>query len=275
MDKQHNSTRLHFILNSGRLDDFVTVWMVPTGGTTSGCKVGTRIRRSTADRQRRCEGKRLRRLGSLVGGRNGLQASSFQMMRVMSAMVTQGGLFHSWRPMGSLRQEGPVVDEEEPRRMENSITVCRPIAECPEGTDDRRGPPRAAPALATQYPGLDNQLNRQIEASRRPKTASVVAEKGVGRHKNGIQHQAAKPRGGSAGQVLDVGPSPAVRCFRNGVGVVRIGGRSPQGPRRRGRATPPRPDADKSPADEDTPNGPPRSPGLVAQLTGGGGCPKQ
>lgn len=180
VDKQHNSTRLHFTLNSGRLDGFVTVWMVPTGIATSGCKVGTRIRRSTADRQRRCEGKRLRRLGSLVGGRNGLQASSFQMMRATSAMVTQGGLFHSWGPMGSLRQEGPVVDEEGPRRMENSITVCRPIAEFPEGTDDRRESPRAAPASATQYPGLDNQLNRQIEASRRPKTASVVAENGVG-----------------------------------------------------------------------------------------------
>lgn len=180
VDKPHNSTRLHFVLNSGRLDDFVAVWMVPTGITTSGCKVGTRIRRSTADRQRRCEGTRLRRLGSLVGARSGLQAFSFQMMRVMGAMVTQGGLFHGWRPMGSLRQEGPVVDEEEPRRMENSITVCRPIAEFPEGTDDRRESPRAAPALATQCPGLDNQLNRQIEASRRPKTASVVAENGVG-----------------------------------------------------------------------------------------------
>lgn len=143
------------------------------------CTPATRRQRqsqATADRQRRCEGKRLRRLGSLVGGRNGLQASSSQMMRAMSAMVAPGGLFHSWGPTGSLRQEGPVVDEEGPRRMENSITVCRPIAEVPEGTAGRRDSPRAAPALATQYPGLDN--------------------------------------------------------FRNGVGVVRIGGRSPQGPTR-------------------------------------------
>lgn len=57
VDKQHNSTRLHCILDSGRLDDLKTVWTVPAGITTSGCKAGTRIRRSTDDRQRRCEGK--------------------------------------------------------------------------------------------------------------------------------------------------------------------------------------------------------------------------
>jgi hypothetical protein len=55
--RQHNSTRLRYILDSGRLDDFVTVWMVPAGITKSGCKVGPRIRRWTVDRQRRWEGR--------------------------------------------------------------------------------------------------------------------------------------------------------------------------------------------------------------------------
>lgn len=177
---------------------------------------------------------------------------------------------------GSLRQEGPVVGEEGPRWTGKA---SRFAGRLPSFRRERMTAenPRAAPALATQYPGLDDQLNRQIEASRRHLLLLMVLDdtrlESSARQQrvHGHYSLAGEPRGGSAGQVLDVGPRRPARCSRNGAGVVRIGGRSPQGPRRKGRATPPSPDADKSPADEDIPNGPPRSPGLVAQLTRGEG----
>lgn len=127
--------------------------------------------------------------------------------------------------------------------------------------------PRAAPALATQYPGLDNQLNRRIEASRRHLLLLMVLDDTRMESSTRQQNREGAP------QVKCWMLVPAERCDALATalpGVVRIGGRSPQGPRRRARATPPSPDTDKSPADEDTPNGTPRSPGLVAQLTGGG-----